>query len=163
MLLDEALIRRFVELQIIPVIQPEFISRLGDAYVLGLGVERASRLNPVASLQRAGLGVPFSSDCPIVPGAPLDGIRAAVRRITRSGQVLGADERISAADALRNYTYWAAHSTFDESETGTIAPGKRADLAILSGDPTDEEHLDSVEVAATICGGEIVYGEEEII
>ena len=158
MLLDEGLIRRFVEQRVLPVIQPEFISRLGDAYVLGLGEERAARLNAVASLQRAGLGVAFSSDCPIVPGAPLDGIRAAARRITRTGRLLGPDERVSVEDGLRSYTYWAAYSTFDEHETGTITPGKRADLAILSADPTVD--LDAAEVVATMVAGEFVYGGE---
>ncbi len=157
MLLDKGLIRRLVEQQIVPVIQPEFISRLGDAYVLGLGEERAARLNATASLQRAGLGVPFSSDCPIVPGAPLDGIRAAARRVTRSGRLLGADERVSPQDGLRNYTYWAAFSTFDEGETGSISPGKRADLAVLSCDPIED--LDGAEVVATFAGGRCVYGQ----
>lgn len=165
MLLDDALIQRFVDQQVIPVIQPEFLSRLGDAYVLGLGHERASRLNPVASLQRAGLGVPFSSDCPIVPGAPLDGIRAASRRITRNGMLLGPEERVSPMDGLRNYTYWAAYSTFDELNVGRIMPGMRADFAVLEcGLPVSdagitEEHLDSLKVAATIIGGETVYGD----
>ncbi len=161
MIVDDALIRRFVEQQVIPVIQPEFLSRLGDAYVLGLGVERASRLNPNATMQRAGLPLPFSSDCPIVPGAPLDGIRAAARRTTRKGTVLGTDERILPMNGLCNYTYWAAYSTFDEGETGTIQVGKRADLAILSEDMT-EATLDTVQVTATMIGGQFVFGEEQI-
>jgi len=160
MLLDQELVRRFKEQEVIPVIQPEFITRLGDAYVLGLGLERASRLNPVATLQRAGISVPFSSDCPIVPGKPLDGIRAAVRRVTRSGRRLGAEEETPAAAALRNYTYWAAYASFDEGEAGTIAPGMRADLTVLSGDPTEDNGLDSIEVVATIVGGEVVYGAD---
>lgn len=157
MLLDEALIQRFVEQQVIPVVQPEFLSRLGDAYVLGLGLERAARLNPTASLQRAGLGVPFSSDCPIVPGAPLEGIRAAARRITRKGTLLGPEECISPMDGLQNYTAWAAYSAFDEHETGTIEPGKRADLTLLNALPT-EETLDTIRVEATFIGGNVVYG-----
>jgi predicted amidohydrolase YtcJ len=161
MLLDDGLIGRFVQQEVIPVVQPEFITRLGDAYVLGLGEERAARLNPTASLQRAGLGVPFSSDCPIVPGAPLDGIRAAARRTTRTGKLLGPEERITPEDGLRNYTYWAAYSSFDEGETGTITEGKRADLTILSGDPTKDD-LDGISVVATIVGGEFVYGAEAV-
>jgi predicted amidohydrolase YtcJ len=162
MLLDDELIRRFREQEVIPVIQPEFITRLGDAYVLGLGEERAARLNPVASLRLAGIPVPFSSDCPIVPGRPLDGIRAAVKRVTRNGRRLGASEEITAAEALRNYTYWAAYASFDEGETGTIAPGLRADLTVLSGDPTDESAIDSLKVVATIVGGEVVYGGDAL-
>ncbi|HXG23062.1 MAG TPA: amidohydrolase, partial [Chthonomonadales bacterium] len=168
MLLDGPLIQRFAEQQVIPVVQPEFLARLGDAYVLGLGPERAARINPTASLQRAGVGVAFSSDCPIVPGAPLEGIRAAARRTTRSGQVLGPEECICPLDGLRNYTYWAAYSTFDEGEVGTIEPGKRADLTILDfGFPIWEcgltiEVLDAVRVVATIIAGKTVYGEEEL-
>ncbi len=157
MLLDDGLIRRFKEQQVVPVVQPEFIARLGDAYVLGLGEERAARLNPTASLQKAGIGVPFSSDCPIVPGAPLDGIRAACRRTTPSGRLLGPDERITAEQAIRNYTYSAAYSTFDELNTGSIRPGLRADLTILDGTLEDPG---SLSVAATMIGGEFVYGGE---
>jgi hypothetical protein len=162
MLVDEGLIRRFVELGVIPVVQPEFVARLGDAYILGLGRERADHLNPNTTMQRAGLPIPFSSDCPIVPGAPLDGIRAACRRTTRKGTVLGPDERISAEEGLRNYTYWAAYSTFDENETGAIAPGKRADLCVLTEDLT-EETLDTLQVAATIVGGRVVYDRDNCL
>jgi predicted amidohydrolase YtcJ len=160
MLLDDGLIARFARQKVIPVIQPEFLARLGDAYVLGLGLERASKINPTASLQRAGIGVPFSSDCPIVPGAPLDGIRAAARRISRTGRLLGAEERISPLDGLRNYTYHAACSTFDEKNTGTLEPGKRADLTILSDDPITESGLDSAQVISVMIGGRIVYGAD---
>jgi predicted amidohydrolase YtcJ len=94
-----------------------------------------------------------------VPGSPLDGIRAACRRTTPRGTLLGADERISAEEGLRNYTYWAAYSTFDEIETGTITPGNRADLCVLTEDLT-EETLDSVQVAATIAGGSVVFDRD---
>jgi predicted amidohydrolase YtcJ len=160
MLLDAALIARLANQKVIPVVQPEFLARLGDAYVLGLGLERAANINPTASLQRAGIGVPFSSDCPIVPGAPLDGVRAAARRITRAGRLLGPQERIPPAQGLRNYTYYAAYSTFDEKNTGTLEPGKRADLTILSDDPTTESGLDSAQVLCVMIGGRIVYGED---
>ena len=80
-----------------------------------------------------------------------------MNRTTPSGRVLGPNERISARDAIRNYTYWAAYSTFDELETGTISPGKRADLTVLSHDPSVD--LDAAEVIATIIGGQVVYGE----
>jgi predicted amidohydrolase YtcJ len=105
--------------------------------------------------------VPFSSDCPIVPGAPLDGIRAAVRRTAPSGRLLGPAERITVDEGIRNYTYWAAYATFDEAETGAIEPGKRADLCILSTDPAVE--LDGCDTVATMIGGTFVYGEANIL
>lgn len=167
MLVDDDLIARMVRLGVVAVIQPEFLARLGDAYVLGLGVERAERINPTATMQRAGIPTPFSSDCPIVPGAPLDGIKAAFRRVTRTGQLLGAEERVSPLDGLRNYTYWAAYSSFDEAETGSLIAGKRADFVVLDGDfdPAQgitTETLDSLRVVATVVGGIPVYGAERL-
>jgi predicted amidohydrolase YtcJ len=161
MLLDEGLIDRLVEQKVIPTMQPEFIARLGDAYVLGLGEERAARINPYASVLGRGIPLPFGSDCPVVPGDPLDGIRAAVRRTTPSGRALGPNERISVPFALLCYTFWSAYSTFDEREIGSIEPGKRADLAVLSADSMADD-LDSVRVVATLIGGEVVYGAEEL-
>ena len=43
------LIQRFIDQQVLPVVQPEFISSLGTAYELGLGPARAAKLNPNAS------------------------------------------------------------------------------------------------------------------
>ncbi|MCC6728367.1 MAG: amidohydrolase [Chthonomonadales bacterium] len=159
MLLTPDLRQRLVRQRVVPTMQPEFVARLGDAYVMGLGEERAATLNPVASLLRAGVGVPFGSDCPIVPGAPLDGVRAAIARTTASGRVLGPTERIGAADALRNYTWWSAYSTFDEAETGSLERGKRADLVVLSADPA-ADGPDPVEVVATVVAGRFVSGTE---
>lgn len=157
MLLDEELMQRIADQSVVPVIQPEFLSRLGDAYILGLGEERAARLNPVASLTRHGICTPFSSDCPIVPGAPLDGMRAAVRRQTATGRTLGPEERIGPLEALRNYTWAAAYSTHDETVCGKLAVGMRADLAVLSHNPTSEEGLAQARVEATVVAGKVVH------
>ncbi len=159
MLLDADLIGRIRRAGIVAVIQPEFVARLGDAYVLGLGLERAATLNPVASLLRAGVPAAFSSDCPVVPGAPLDGIRAAMSRRTPSGIVLGDAERITAAEAIRAYTEGAAYAVCDEKATGTLAQGMRADFALLTDLPTE---TDTSVVAATVCGGKVVYGAEHL-
>ncbi len=164
MVLPQDLLRRIAYERIVPVVQPEFLSRLGDAYVLGLGHERASGINPTATLQSLRVGVPFSSDCPIVPGAPLDGIRAACLRTTRSGAVLGPDERISAFDGLQNYTHWAAYSSFDEMEVGSLTLGMRADICIVdsAGEDWTIDHLEGARVLATMSGGEWVHGADAV-
>jgi predicted amidohydrolase YtcJ len=168
MLLDDSLMARMRAAGMVAVMQPEFLARLGDAYVLGLGQERAARLNPVASLLAAGVPVAFSSDCPVVPGAPLDGIRAASRRRAPSGRVLGEWECVGPAVAIGAYTRGAAYATFDEAMTGAIRVGLRADFAVLSSMPTvpvaerAEAHNDECQVVATIAGGRIVYGAENV-
>lgn len=158
MLTGSDTMRRMVRLGVLAVMQPEFIAKLGDAYVLGLGEARAARLNPIASMLRQGVIVGFSSDCPVVPGAPLDGIRSAMTRTTPSGRVLGADERIGAEQALKAYTRGAAYAVFDECEVGMLAAGMRADFAILSG----EAGMPETEVLATVLSGQIVDGVDRL-
>ncbi|MGC8668526.1 MAG: amidohydrolase [Chthonomonadales bacterium] len=155
MVLDEALIARIAALGVVPALQMEFLMRLGDAYVAALGAERATRLNPAASLLKASIPVAFGSDCPVVPGHPLDGIRAAVERTTASGVVLGSSERITPLDALSCYTKWSAYAAFDEANIGVLAPGRRADATVLHGTGTVES-IAGARVIGTIFGGEFV-------
>ena len=152
MLLWPDQIGRLARLGILPVYQPEFILRFGDAYLAALGEARAHRLMPYAETQADGLPLVFSSDIPVIPGAPLDGITSAVHRRTPSGETLGLPQCVSALDALRAYTEGAAYSVFLEHDRGQITPGHRADFAVLDGWP------DAPTVQATIVGGEVVYG-----
>lgn len=61
-----------------------------------------------------------------------------VNRTTRSGEVLGPDQRVSPMDAIRSITINAAHQYFEEDSKGSIEPGKLADLVILEADPRDD-------------------------
>jgi predicted amidohydrolase YtcJ len=163
MLLDDGLINRLRTLGVVAVLQPEFMARLGDAYRYGLGEERARRLKRAASLLKAGVRVAFSSDCPVVPGAPLDGVRAAMERKTPLGVVLGEEERIDALTAIRLYTVGSAVAARDEDCTGALAAGKRADFVVLSRNPvaTPLDEWEDMRVMATVFGGNVVAGRLE--
>lgn len=163
MLLDDGLIARLHALGAVAVIQPEFIARLGDAYRYGLGEERAGRLNRVKSLLEAGVPVAFSSDCPVVPGAPLDGIRAAMERRTPLGVVLNESERVDAMTAVRLYTRGSACAVHDEADTGTLSVGKRADFVLLGRDPASipVDEWEEMRIVATVFGGRVVAGRLE--
>jgi predicted amidohydrolase YtcJ len=89
----------------------------------------------------------------------LAGIYAAVSRKAESGEVVLANEKITSYEALRMYTMLAARSSFDENLKGTIAPGKLADLTILSADPTSvpTEAIKEIRVEMTIVGGDVIY------
>ncbi len=152
MLLWPDQVGRLARLGILPVYQPEFIMRFGDSYTNAIGESRAKRLMPYAETAAAGLPLVFSSDIPVIPGAPLDGIASAVNRRTPSGTILGPSQCVSALDGLRAYTEHAAYSVFSEHDRGQIAPGHRADFAVLKGWP------DAPTVQAAIIGGEVVYG-----
>lgn len=161
MLLDTGLISRLRRQNVWSIGQPEFLARLGDAYVLALGEERANRLSPYATLERQNVAQAFSSDCPVVPGAPLDGIRAAMERKTVSGRVLNARECLEAEAALFAYTAAPAFASRAERDRGTLETGKFADFVVLTADPTTVPvtEWEQVQVAATIIGGECRFGE----
>jgi hypothetical protein len=163
MLLDAERIARLRRQHVWSIGQPEFLSRLGDAYVLALGEERANRLSPYATLERQNVAQAFSSDNPVVPGAPLDGIRAAIERKTPSGYILNAKERVSAETALFNYTLSPAFATRTERDRGSIEVGKFADFTLLTADPTATpmDEWEAVQVAATFVEGECLYGAEQ--
>ncbi len=122
-----------------------------------VGPERAERMN--ACRTALDTGVPFSihSDAPITPLAPLFTAWCAVNRITASGRVLGATQRISVMDALRAVTLGAAWTLKLDGEIGSIECGKRADFCVLEDDPTEvgSERLKDVRVWGTVQGGRV--------
>jgi predicted amidohydrolase YtcJ len=164
MLLDAGLIARLRRQNVWSIGQPEFLARLGDAYVLALGEERANRLSPYATLDRQDVAQAFSSDCPVVPGAPLDGIRAAIERKTVNGRILNESECLSVEAALFAYTAAPAFASRADRDRGTLEEGKLADFTVLTADPTvtPVAEWEQVKVAATIIGGECRFGEETL-
>jgi hypothetical protein len=163
MLLDDAAILRAARLGATFSMQPEFIAWAGDTYRARLGDARAARMNRYRSILAADIPVAFGSDRPVVAGRPLDGMRAAVRHAGPSGAVLAAAEALSGAEALHAWTAGAARASWLEGDFGRIDVGMRADLAILSVDPTEARAWDGTgpapEVVATIVGGDVVHGD----
>jgi len=88
---------------------------------------------------------------------------ATTNRTTRSGKVLGAEQRIGVEDALRALTINGAHQYFAEKERGTLAEGKLADLVVLSEDPLamPREDLLALKVVETVSRGRAVYRAKE--
>ncbi|MFB9080164.1 amidohydrolase [Flavobacterium procerum] len=77
-----------------------------------LGKERAYRISPAATALKKGMIFTQHHDAPVALPNSIMILYAAVNRTSRSGQVIGADERISAYDALRSITIWAAYPIF---------------------------------------------------
>lgn len=123
-----------------------------------MGPERAMRMSPARSaLDR---DVPFTIHCdtPVVPMTPLLLVWAAVNRHSTSGAVIGEDQRISAEQALRATTIDAAWQYFEEDEKGSLEPGKRADMVILSDNPLGQpDRIRDIEVLETIVRGTTVF------
>ena len=82
-----------------------------------------------------------------------------VNRVTRSGEVLGPEQRVSAMDAIRSITIHAAHPYFEEGTKGSLEPGKLADLVILDRNPltVDPMAIKDIKVVETIKEGRTIY------
>jgi hypothetical protein len=152
-------VARAAQLGVVPVPQGRFVGEIGDGMRHALGPQRSDWAYRHASLLAAGIVVPGSSDRPVVEGRPMLGIHDMVNRRTASGEVLGADEVVSAHDALRAYTYGSAYASYEEDRKGWLGPGMLGDLAVLSDDPTrvDPARLADIEVLATVVGGRAVW------
>ncbi len=124
-----------------------------------LGPERGARISPTRSTVERGMHFTVHNDTPIVPPDMIRLLWATTNRITRSGQVLGPEQRISIEQALRAMTIEGAYQSFDEGRKGSLAVGKQADLVILSANPleTAREDLLGLRVESTLSRGKVVY------
>ncbi|MCC6535408.1 MAG: amidohydrolase [Burkholderiales bacterium] len=95
----------------------------------------AERWMAMGSALRAGMRISLHNDGMVTPTDPLLNIRTAATRLTRAGNVLGPDQCITVAQALRAHTIDAAWQLFMEHETGSLVAGKSADLVWLDADP----------------------------
>ena len=88
----------------------------------------------------------------------------AVNRMSRSGEVVGPDERVSPYIALKALTDWAAYQYFEDAEKGTLEHGKRADLVILTENPlkVDPLKIKDIDVSQTIKDGKVIYAADEL-
>jgi predicted amidohydrolase YtcJ len=141
-------------------ITPSFFSTQcfywGDWHVASvLGRERAHRLDPARSAERRGLRFSLHNDAPLVPPNILFLIWSAVTRRSRSGQVIGPDQRLTAAEAMRAVTIDAAYQLFEDANKGSIAVGKLADMAVLSANPlrVAPDAIKDIAVLATLKEG----------
>ncbi len=153
-------IQRMAKLGAIPSYFIMHVHYWGDRHArLFLGPERAARLNPLASSQKAGMTYSVHADTPVTPPNPLMGIHCAVNRLTSGGQVLGPEQRISAREALKTYTTYAAKCSFEEDIKGSIEEGKLADFVCLDQDllSIDPLKILDTKVLATYVGGKKVY------
>jgi len=127
-----------------------------------LGPERAVRISPAASALRRKIPFTFHNDAPVTPPDALRLIAAGVNRTTRSGVVLGPQERVPVEAAIRAVTRDAAYAHFEEGMKGSLEPGKLADLVILSENPltADPGDLAGIRVLETVKGGKSLFRAE---
>jgi len=159
-------IPRFAALHVIASMQPYHCIDDGRWAEKRVGPEVIRGTYAFRSLLDTGATLAFGSDWPVAPMVPLMGIYAAATRRTLDGKHPGGwvpGQKITVAEAIRAYTMGSAYASFDDHIKGSIAPGKLADMVVLSDDIL---HIDPVKIAdtrvmMTIFDGTVVYDRDE--
>jgi predicted amidohydrolase YtcJ len=132
-----------------------------------VSAERAAWQYPWASLRRAGATLAFGSDWSVSTPDPLALIEVAVTRVApddRGGEPFLPAERLDLPAALDAATIGAAYANRLEATTGSIEPGKLADLAVLDRDLFDPGagHIGDAGILATFVEGEVVHADRSL-
>lgn len=131
----------------------------GDVHLKNFGEARALKISPARTAIDDGVNVTFHQDSPVIQPGMLETIWCAVNRISCGGHPMGVMERVTPYEALKAVTANAAYQYGEESEKGTIEPGKKADFVILSANPLTVPPMEikKIRVLETIKSGKILY------
>ena len=150
------LVEMLASVKPVVVVQPRFV--ISDWWILDrLGRKRARWAYCFKSLLESGLVLAGSSDSPVEPWDPWEGMRSAVERGAGEFARMTSDERLSVEEAIEMYTRGGAIACGEEEDYGEVEEGRVADLVLLDRIPERAEDLEELEVVAVIVGGELVY------
>ena len=155
-------IKKMAELKAYPTFFTTHVYYYGDLhYEKSLGPERAQRLSAMADAFNAGVKPSMHNDPPVTPVDPLLNMWIAVKRTSKGGRVLGADQAITPKQALEAYTINAAYQFGMEKDAGSLEAGKYADFVVLDKNPleVDPDEIRNIHVLATVRGGMITYSD----
>ena len=152
--------RRLRELHLALCVTPANMLLDMNLIDLALG-DRGKWTYAFRQLLDTGAPVMFSSDCPVCDPDPLLGIHAAVTRQRPDGTPEGGwhpKSCVTVGEALDAYTSTPA-TVHKADDLGVLAPGKKADLTVLSDDilTLPPGLLPEVQVDMTLFGGRIVH------
>lgn len=155
-------IPRFAKLHVIASVQPYHAIDDGRWAEKRIGAERAKTTYAFRSLLDSGAVLAFGSDWHVAPMEPIMGIYAASTRRTLDGKHPDGwipEQKITVANAIRAYTWGSAYASFDDNIKGTIAPGKLADMAVLSSDllTIDPVQIQKAKVVMTVFDGRVIF------
>ena len=127
------------------------------------GEERAVRISPTKSSLDRKMPFTVHNDAPVVPPDMIRLLWSTTNRKTRSGKVLGDEQKISTYEALKAITINAAYQHFEDDIKGSIEVGKFADLVVLSADPLSmpSESLLDLQIVSTFSRGKEIFSSRQ--
>ncbi|EPA8366476.1 amidohydrolase [Vibrio fluvialis] len=157
-------VESFKRLGVFPSFFPMHTFYWGDWHMDSvLGGERAQNISPTGWARDLGMIYTSHHDSPVALPNSMRVYSATVNRISRTGRVLGPQQKVSAIDGLKAQTLWGATQYKEEKNKGSLEVGKLADLVILSENPlkVKPETLADIQILETIKEGETVYKRDE--
>ena len=150
---------RLKALGMIPSFFVAHVYHWGEVHVKNFGLERAEHISPAGTACALGIPFTFHQDSPVIRPNMMETVWCAVNRRTKTGRLLGEEERISTLEALKAVTVYAAYQYFEEDRKGSLAVGKAADFVILGQDPltADPMALRDIPVLETIKDGRTIW------
>jgi predicted amidohydrolase YtcJ len=134
----------------------------GEAFIKARGLDAARRTPPIKTAENIGVAIGGGTDAHrVMSYNPFAALQWMVDGKTIAGTATrDRDELPSREEALRLYTQGSAWFTHDDARRGALAPGRLADLAVLSKDYADvaSDEIGGIESLLTMVGGRIVYG-----
>ncbi|RLQ21712.1 amidohydrolase [Seongchinamella sediminis] len=159
-LLREDQIDSYKRLGVFPSLFPMHTFYWGDWHSEHtVGPEAARNISPTGWLVQRGMKFGTHHDAPVALPDSMRVLSATVTRRTRSGMILGSEQRVDVMTALKAMTLWPAWQHFEEDRKGSIEVGKLADFVILSDDPTaiDPDAIADIDVLVTIKEGSVIF------
>ena len=156
-------VQELPKLGIFPSMFPMHTFYWGDWYMQIVGPEQANGISPMRSILNTGLHATSHTDAPVALPNLMQVAWATVNRTSRSGAVIGADERVTPYEAMQMITIWGAEQFGEQASKGSIAVGKEADLVVLSDNPVtmDATKINEVVVLETIKDGKTVWTRKQ--
>jgi predicted amidohydrolase YtcJ len=153
---------RFARLNVIASVQPYHVIDDGCWAGQRLGAERLKTSYPYRSFLDSQVRLALGTDWQVAPLNPMLTLYAAISRATLDGKNPGGwipEQKLTMPEAVSAYTAGSAYAEYQENEKGTIAPGKLADMVLLSDNifKIDPARLRDVQVEMTIVGGKVVH------
>jgi predicted amidohydrolase YtcJ len=147
------------ELDIIASLFPLHTFYWGDWHKEIIGDSLGNKISPTRTALNKGLKLTIHTDAPVALPNLMRMVGISVERKSRSGQVIGAGERLTPYEALQAITIWSAYQHFEEDSKGTLEEGKLADMVILDRNPVKvkPEEIKNIKVLETIKEGQTVF------
>jgi predicted amidohydrolase YtcJ len=161
---------RFAALDVVANVQAYWAcldDQMRDLTLPFLGPARSATQYPFRSLVASGARLAMGSDWSVSTADPLAQIQVAMTRVPQDqpdGEPFLPHERLDLATCLEAFTLGSAFVDRLDDITGTLEPGKFADLAVVDRDllALAPQEIGDARCVLTIVEGEVVYRDPKV-